>query len=105
MTFRETAQDGALGATQATAGALPVSDEAETAVAVEEESEERPRAARAVIYEALPARAEDPVRLYLKEIGRVPLLTAAQEVQIGRRIEGGQDRKSTRLNSRHGSTS
>ena len=90
MTFRETAQDGALGATQATAGALPVSDEAETAVAVEEGSEERPRGARAVIYEALPARPEDPVRLYLKEIGRVPLLTAAQEVQIGRRIEVGQ---------------
>src|SRR5207245_10791069 len=32
----------------------------------------------------------DPVRLYLKEIGKVPLLTAAQEVQIGRRIEVGQ---------------
>jgi RNA polymerase primary sigma factor len=35
-------------------------------------------------------RAEDPVRLYLREIGRVPLLTAQQEVEIGRRIEQGQ---------------
>ena len=35
-------------------------------------------------------KGEDPVRLYLKEIGKVPLLTAAQEVQIGRRIEVGQ---------------
>ena len=34
--------------------------------------------------------AEDPVRIYLKEIGKVSLLTAAQEVEIGRRIEAGQ---------------
>ena len=33
---------------------------------------------------------EDPVRLYLKEIGKVRLLTAEQEVSIGRRIEAGQ---------------
>jgi RNA polymerase primary sigma factor len=39
---------------------------------------------------ASPAPAEDPVRIYLKEIGRVPLLTAEQEVEIGRRIEAGQ---------------
>jgi RNA polymerase primary sigma factor len=35
-------------------------------------------------------KGEDPVRLYLKEIGKVSLLTAAQEVEIGRRIEVGQ---------------
>jgi RNA polymerase primary sigma factor len=34
--------------------------------------------------------AEDPVKLYLKEIGKVPLLTPDQEVEIGRRIEVGQ---------------
>src|SRR6267378_7203601 len=34
--------------------------------------------------------AEDPVRLYLKEIGKVHLLTAQQEVSLGRRIEVGQ---------------
>ena len=31
----------------------------------------------------------DPVRMYLKEIGKVPLLTAAQEVTLARRIEAG----------------
>src|SRR5262247_3379433 len=36
------------------------------------------------------APAEDPVRLYLKEIGKVHLLTAQQEVSLGRRIEAGQ---------------
>jgi RNA polymerase primary sigma factor len=37
-----------------------------------------------------PSEGEDLVRLYLKEIGKVPLLTAEQEVEIGRRIEAGQ---------------
>jgi RNA polymerase primary sigma factor len=31
----------------------------------------------------------DPVRMYLKEIGKVPLLTAAQEVNLAQRIEAG----------------
>src|SRR6266702_7841829 len=31
----------------------------------------------------------DPVRMYLREIGTVPLLTAAQEVDLGMRIEAG----------------
>jgi RNA polymerase primary sigma factor len=34
--------------------------------------------------------AEDPVRLYLKEIGKVSLLKAEEEVSIGQRIEIGQ---------------
>ena len=32
---------------------------------------------------------EDPVRMYLKEIGKVPLLTGAQEVALAKRIERG----------------
>ena len=40
--------------------------------------------------EAAPPVAAEPVRLYLTEIGKVRLLTAAQEVEIGRRIEAGQ---------------
>ena len=31
----------------------------------------------------------DPVRMYLKEIGKVPLLTADQEVRLAKRIEAG----------------
>lgn len=37
---------------------------------------------------------DDPVRMYLKEIGKVPLLTAAEEVEIAQRMaEGDQDAK------------
>lgn len=32
---------------------------------------------------------EDPVRMYLKEIGKVPLLTAQEEVAIAKRMENG----------------
>ncbi len=34
---------------------------------------------------------DDPVRMYLKEIGQVPLLTAEQEVEIAKRIEAGDE--------------
>ncbi|KID42614.1 RNA polymerase sigma factor RpoD [Fructilactobacillus fructivorans] len=36
-------------------------------------------------------KINDPVRMYLKEIGRVPLLTADQEVQLALRIEQGDE--------------
>jgi RNA polymerase primary sigma factor len=40
--------------------------------------------------DALKAPTNDPVRMYLKEIGKVPLLTAAQEVDFAMRIEAGE---------------
>src|ERR1700752_453584 len=80
MTFREAARDTTIDSTE-TVPEAPV-------LAAAEEEELPPVPEEALT--PLPAKGEDPVRLYLKEIGKVPLLTAQQEVQIGRRIEVGQ---------------
>ena len=40
---------------------------------------------------------EDPVRMYLKEIGNVPLLTTEQEVELAKRVEAGDEEAKKQL--------
>ncbi len=57
-----------------------------------ERQKERKKEAKEM--ESLPKRAEgtpdDPVRMYLKEMGSVPLLSREEEVEISKRIEKAQ---------------
>jgi RNA polymerase primary sigma factor len=64
-------------------------EEEEESVQVEDADEQRRRERREIDEAPVKAPTNDPVRMYLKEIGKVALLTAQEEVDLAKRIEAG----------------
>jgi RNA polymerase primary sigma factor len=60
-------------------------------VATEEEAEEEAEAALSTVDSEF-GRTTDPVRMYMREMGTVELLTREGEIEIAKRIEGGLQR-------------
>lgn len=70
-----------------------VGDKEETIFEKEEENNEV--ADNATILKGVSV--DDPVRMYLKEIGKVPLLTADEEIDLAQRMENGDEEAKRRL--------
>lgn len=62
---------------------------------VESEEEENIETEEVVVPDGI--EVDDPVRMYLKEIGRVRLLTADEEVDLAMRIENGEEEAKRKL--------
>ena len=73
------------------------SDDDADAVPAKEEEEDQPSAAEDPMNLPKGVNIDDPVRMYLKEIGKVPLLTADEEIDLAKRMEDGDEYAKSKL--------
>ncbi|MGJ3261352.1 MAG: RNA polymerase sigma factor RpoD [Rhodospirillales bacterium] len=66
-------------------------EEAANDAAAEEEAEEGEKSAAGNVDDSDLGRTDDPVRMYLREMGSVELLSREGEIAIAKRIEAGRD--------------
>ena len=60
-------------------------------IAPEATAKKDPKPAAAAVKKTVDARTDDPVRMYLREMGAVELLSREGEIAIAKRIEAGRD--------------
>jgi len=69
-------------------------EEAQQKLKIKRRDEKRPADKQLLVH---PMRYDDPVRMYLREMGRVPLLDREGEVEIAKRIKAGERQICTAL--------
>jgi len=81
---------GAIEKAPALKAAVPELEEKEDALDLKREREADEERGAVEDYER--ARMDDPVRMYLRQMGQIPLLSRDEEIQLAKRIEDAEDR-------------